>query len=229
MIRASRRHAVARPGPRWAHGQADGVRAPHHRGARHPVRAAVVHRRARHAQVGRGRAGRARGRLRRGHRVRRLGHRGLRPRLRVRHARQARPRTFQVLPWRGESPGTGRMFCDILMPDGSAVLRRPAARAQAGAGQGRRPRASPSTPTPRSSSSCFSRASPNGRGPDAGRRGRLLRPQPARRRATTSAARRSRCSRRWASRWSSATTRARPASRRSTCATPTRSPRPTTS
>src|SRR5438105_14525666 len=41
------------------------------------------------------------------------------------------PATFQVLPWRGESPGTARMFCDIAMPDGSPswadprhVLRR---------------------------------------------------------------------------------------------------------
>ncbi len=28
--------------------------------------------------------------------------------------------TFQVLPWRGEAPGTARMFCDILMPDGAS-------------------------------------------------------------------------------------------------------------
>jgi len=41
------------------------------------------------------------------------------------------PATFQVLPWRGESPGTARMFCDITMPDGTPswadprhVLRR---------------------------------------------------------------------------------------------------------
>jgi glutamine synthetase len=46
------------------------------------------------------------------------------------------PATFQVLPWRGESPGTARMFCDISMPDGSPswadprhVLRRALARA----------------------------------------------------------------------------------------------------
>jgi len=46
------------------------------------------------------------------------------------------PGTFQVLPWRGESPGTARMFCDISMPDGSPawadprhVLRRALARA----------------------------------------------------------------------------------------------------
>ena len=41
------------------------------------------------------------------------------------------PSTFQVLPWRGENPGTARMFCDIYNPDGSPspadprqVLRR---------------------------------------------------------------------------------------------------------
>ncbi len=46
------------------------------------------------------------------------------------------PSTFQVLPWRGESPGTARMFCDILTPDGSPspadpryVLRRALRRA----------------------------------------------------------------------------------------------------
>jgi glutamine synthetase len=46
------------------------------------------------------------------------------------------PATFQVLPWRGESPGTARMFCDIHMPDGSPswadprhVLRRALAKA----------------------------------------------------------------------------------------------------
>ncbi len=39
--------------------------------------------------------------------------------------------TFQVLPWRGERPGTARMFCDITLPDGTPapadaryVLRR---------------------------------------------------------------------------------------------------------
>src|ERR1043165_6520221 len=29
------------------------------------------------------------------------------------------PSTFQLLPWRGEEMGVGRMFCDILLPDGS--------------------------------------------------------------------------------------------------------------
>jgi glutamine synthetase len=41
------------------------------------------------------------------------------------------PATFSILPWRTEAPGAARMFCDIIMPDGSPshsdprnVLRR---------------------------------------------------------------------------------------------------------
>ena len=69
------------------------------------------------------------------------------------------PSTFQILPWRGEGPSTARMFCDIVMPDGSPsyadpryVLKRTLAR--------RPRRGSPSTPTPRSSSTC-SRTTPS--------------------------------------------------------------------
>ena len=108
------------------HGQAAGVRAPHPRGARHPLRAAVVHRRARLPQVGRGGTGRARGRVRRGHRLRRLGDRGLRPGRTSRTCSPSpTPATFQILPWRSESPGTARMFCDILMPDGTPSYADP--------------------------------------------------------------------------------------------------------
>jgi glutamine synthetase len=35
------------------------------------------------------------------------------------------PQTFQVLPWRGEAPGTARMFCDIKMPDGAPSYADP--------------------------------------------------------------------------------------------------------
>src|SRR5574338_248932 len=35
------------------------------------------------------------------------------------------PSTFQVLPWRGEGPATARMFCDIVMPDGSPSYADP--------------------------------------------------------------------------------------------------------
>jgi glutamine synthetase len=35
------------------------------------------------------------------------------------------PATFQVLPWRSESAGAARIFCDILMPDGSPSYADP--------------------------------------------------------------------------------------------------------
>ena len=35
------------------------------------------------------------------------------------------PSTFQILPWRGETMGTARMFCDINMPDGSSSFADP--------------------------------------------------------------------------------------------------------
>ncbi len=119
------------------------------------------------------------------------------------------PATFQVLPWRGESPGTARMFCDLPMPDGTPSMADPRHVLQRALRQGRATWASPSTPTPRSSSSCSSRAGCRASAPS-----RSTRPATSTTcrtaTATTSAAPRSPCSRRWASRWSSATTRARP-------------------
>ncbi len=38
---------------------------------------------------------------------------------------QPDPSTFQVLPWRNEPHGTARMYCDILMPDGSPSYADP--------------------------------------------------------------------------------------------------------
>lgn len=35
------------------------------------------------------------------------------------------PSTFQLLPWRGSSQGTARMFCDIRLPDGSPSFADP--------------------------------------------------------------------------------------------------------
>ena len=35
------------------------------------------------------------------------------------------PSTFQILPWRAEAPGAARIFCDILMPDGSPSYADP--------------------------------------------------------------------------------------------------------
>ena len=62
------------------------------------------------------------------------------------------PSTFQILPWRGDGPATGRMFCDIVMPDGSPSYADPRYVLKRTLSQGGRSRATPSTPTPRSSS-----------------------------------------------------------------------------
>jgi glutamine synthetase len=35
------------------------------------------------------------------------------------------PATFQILPWRSDGPSTARMFCDIVMPDGSPSFADP--------------------------------------------------------------------------------------------------------
>ena len=35
------------------------------------------------------------------------------------------PSTFQILPWRGDPPGTARMFCDLQLPDGSPSFADP--------------------------------------------------------------------------------------------------------
>ena len=85
------------------------------------------------------------------------------------------PGTFQVLPWRGESQGVARMFCDILMPDGSPsfadpryVLKRTLSRA-ADLGF-------TFYTHPEIEFFLFKEPHRPGRGPGPGRRGRLLRP-----------------------------------------------------
>ncbi len=35
------------------------------------------------------------------------------------------PSTFQILPWRTDGPATARMFCDVVMPDGSPSYADP--------------------------------------------------------------------------------------------------------
>ena len=140
---------------------------------------------------------------------------------------QPDPATFQVLPWRDTSPATARMFCDIAMPDGSPsyadpryVLKR-ALKKAADLGF-------TFYTHPEVEFFLFKDPIVPGRAAGPGRPVRLLRSHPAEHRATTSAAARSPCWSRWASRWSSPTTRAPRASRRSTFATPTRCPPPTT-
>ena len=157
------------------HGPAAGVRPPHDRGARHPVRPAVVHRRARHPQVRGRRAGRARGRLRRGHRLRRLGDRGPRARLRVGHARPARPDApSRSCPGAADRP---RHRPDVLRHHDCPTAQPPLADPRHVLKRAPRPRppstASPSTRTPRSSSTCSSDE------PEPRRRARAGRPRPA--------------------------------------------------
>ncbi len=137
------------------------------------------------------------------------------------------PATFQLLPWRGEGPSTARMFCDIMMPDGSPsyadprfVLKRTLQKA---AEQG----FTFYTHTPRSSSTS-SRAA---RAP-ARTRSRST----AAATSTTPPSRAAPTSARGISMLESmgisvefSHHEAAPASRRSTCATPTRCRRPTTS
>lgn len=138
------------------------------------------------------------------------------------------PSTFQVLPWTTSAGKhhSARMFCDIKLPDGSPswsdprhVLRRQLAKASDLGfscyvhpeieffllknlpDDGRHP--SPPTTPDTSTRQC-------------------TRPRP------TSAGMRSTRSNPWASRWNSATTRVRPASRRSIYGTPTPFPWRTT-
>ena len=178
-------------------------------------------------EVGGDRAGRAGGRVRRGHGLRRLGHRGLRPGLRVGHGRPPRPGHLPGAAVARHQPGHRPDVLRHLDARRLTLVRRPALRAQAGAEEGGRPRLHLLHP-------------PRGRvlpvqGPAAARACRRCRSTspatsttPRRAWAATSAARRSPCWSRWGSRSSSPTTRAARASRRSTCATPTRCPPRTT-
>ena len=119
------------------------------------------------------------------------------------------PSTFQVLPWRGDSPGTARMFCDLLLPDGSPSFADPRQVLQRALAQGGDLGFTFYT-HPEIEFYLLKRRPQAGQGPGPGRQRRLLRPRPAWDRPTTSGAPRSPCSRRWASRWSSAITRAGP-------------------
>ncbi len=171
----------------------------------------MVHRRARLPQVGGRRARRAGGGVRRGHRVRRLGDRGLRPRLRVRHGRP--PGSVDVPGAARGRPGratTTRRGCSATSRCPTA--RRPGrTRGTCCAARCRRPPrpGSPATSTPRSSSTSCATCPPT-----AARRCRPTTAATSTRPATTSprtsGATRSRRSSRWASPSSSATTRAGP-------------------
>ena len=211
----------------WARGQADRVRVAGDRRAGRTVRPDVVHRRARVLEVGRHRAGRAGRRVRRGHRLRRLGHRGLRPGLRVGHGGPSRPVDLPGAALARHQPGDGPDVLRHLDAGRLAVLRRPAVRAQAGAEEGGRPRLHLLHP-PRGRVLPVQGPDPARGAADAGRPVRLLRPHPAEPRQRLPPPR---------DHHAGADGhlggvlpprgRAR-ASRRSTCATPTRCPPPTT-
>ena len=134
------------------------------------------------------------------------------------------PSTFQVLPWEtaaGEHY-SARMFCDIAHARRLAVLGRPAARAAPRAvARPARP-GSPATCTRRSSSTCCATCPSDGTRAEPGRLRRLLRPgQPRRRPALP--AQRDRDAGVDGHLGGVQPPRGRPrASRRSTCATPTR-------
>ncbi len=131
------------------------------------------------------------------------------------------PSTFQILPWQGEGRATARMFCDIAMPDGAPSLRRPRyvlKRTLTRAAE----HGFTFYTHPEIEFYLFNEVSTDaGRSPTPVDQGGYFDHTP-RSSTTTSGGRRSRCSRRWGSRSSSATTRAVPASRRSTSGTRTR-------
>ncbi len=89
------------------------------------------------------------------------------------------PSTFEMIPW-ADGGSTGRMFCNIMSPDGHAVRRRPASRAQAQ--PPRRPgRGVRLLRRPRDGVLLLRRRRPIGR-PDAARSRFVLRPHHQRRR-----------------------------------------------
>ena len=190
----------------------------------HPLRPAVVHRRARIPEVGGDRAGRT------GGGVRRRASASTDPRSRA--SPGSTSPTWSPSPTRRRSrccPGrrraartySARMFCDIAMPDGSPswadprhVLRRVMGDAAA--------MGFTCYVHPEIEFFLLQRPARRRLGAGTCRPRRILRPGLATTWRRTSAAGRSRPWSRWGSRWSSPTTRGRRASRRSTCATPTR-------
>jgi hypothetical protein len=136
------------------------------------------------------------------------------------------PNTFELLPW-GRPRRAPRPACSATSRTSTAPPSR-ATPARCCAQPRPRPAtaASRSTWPPRWSSSTSPTATPGPAEPlDTARTSTSPPPTSP----TTCASAPSTCSRRWASRSSTRSTRTAPASTRSTCATPTRSPWPTTS
>ena len=94
------------------------------------------------------------------------------------HVGHPDPSTFQILPWRGRTPGTARMFCDITCPT-ARQHGGPTSRTPARAGQGRGPRLAASTCI-RDRFFLLKDEPGSGRGPCPDRQRRLFRPRAAR-------------------------------------------------
>src|SRR5580704_10293515 len=115
-----------------------GLRAPDRRGAGHPLRPVVVHRRARDPQGVQHHLGRARQRARRGDDLRRLGHRRVQPRPGGRRPGPTRPQDVPAAAVSLDDAQVARVFCDIANLDGTPfegdprhALRRMLERARA--------------------------------------------------------------------------------------------------
>ena len=215
--------------PSWRHhGTPARLRPAHGRGARGPAHPALVHRRARPAQVLRHLPGRARGRLRRGHALRRLGHRRLQPGAGERRARPPRPQQLRAAA-RGPTPTAPRPACSATSRnidgtpfegDPRQVLRRNLDKA--------RERGFSFYAAPEMEFFYFADGDPS-HAPAAARPGRLLRPH-HRRRGLRPAPAHDPHARGDGHPGGVQPPRGRArASTRSTCATPTPSPWPTTS
>ena len=124
------------------HGSPKGIRAPDSGGARHPLRPPVVHRCPRLPEIGGHRAGRTRGCLRRGHRLRWQRDRGVLACFGSGHRRETRPVDVPD-PAVGHEQGPPALRAHVLRYRDArrlAVLGRLAPRSASPAEQGSRPR-----------------------------------------------------------------------------------------
>ncbi len=138
------------------------------------------------------------------------------------------PSTFALLPWRPEKDATARMFCDIQVPGGEPYEGDPRWILQRALKRAEDLGFDDFNIGPELEFFYFKFGAARGRDPRGPRRGRLLRPDHARRRLRRPPRDGPRARAAWASTSSTPTTRSAPPSTRSTCATRTRSRWPTT-
>ena len=114
-----------------SHAAAARLRPADGRRARCPIRPPLVHRRPGLPEELRHHPGRARGRPRRGHDLRRVGHPGLQPGAGIRHARRARPEHLRDRAVAGRGRSRRPHVLRHQAPVGGAVRGRPPLRAEA--------------------------------------------------------------------------------------------------